>query len=163
MSYSTIIFLSLALLSQCHADLIADLCTKYNNPSICNQALRSDPRSKGADARGLARIALDNSLSATQTSINVAKSVSSPSNKDKIDTCIENFDDAVGNLQEAKPLIPKLDRPNISTLQTKGSTALTDVRTCSEEFGASEPTKLKQATNKAYTFIQLLLIIANTL
>lgn len=163
MSYSTIIFLSLALLSQCHADLIGDLCTKSNNPSLCNQALRSDRRSQGADARGLARIALDNSLSATQASINLAKSLSNPGNKEKIKTCIENFGDAVDNLQEAKPLIPKLDRPNISTLQTKGSTALTDVDTCSEEFGASEPSKLKQATDKAYTFIQLLLIIANTL
>ncbi|XP_041995581.1 pectinesterase inhibitor-like [Salvia splendens] len=163
MSYSTIIFLSLALLSQCHADLIGDLCTKSNNPSLCNQALRSDPRSKGADARGLAGIALDNSLSTTQASINVAKSVSNPGNKEIIDTCVENFGEAVDNLQEAKPLIQKLDRPSISTLQTRGSAALTDVDTCSDEFGASEPSELKQATDKAYTFIQLLLIIINTL
>ncbi|KAL1558391.1 hypothetical protein AAHA92_08866 [Salvia divinorum] len=162
MSYSAIIFVSLALLSQCHADTIDSLCSKSNNPTLCNQVLRADSRSQGADARGFAEIALDNSLSATQASINVAKSVSNAGNKEKIDTCIENFDDAVFNLQEAKPLLRSRDRPDISTIQTKGSAALTDVDTCSEEFGANEPARLKQATDKAYTFIQLLLIIANT-
>ncbi|KAL1542638.1 pectinesterase inhibitor-like [Salvia divinorum] len=163
MSYLTIIFVCLAILSPCQADLIGDFCDRSKNPSLCDQVLRSDPRSNGADARGLAEIVLENAISATQASINVAKSVSNPGNQGIIDTCIEVFSDAVGTLQECKPLIPKRDRFSIGTLQTKGSAALTDVNTCSDEFGANEPPQLTQASARAYTFVQLLLIIANTL
>ena len=165
MSYSAKIFLSLALLSQCHADLIGDLCTKSDYPSLCNQALRSDPRSKGANARGLAVIAVDNSLSTIQASINVVKSLSNPGNKRTIDTCIEVFGVSVDHLHEAKLLIPKQDRYSIGTLQLIGSAGLTNIDTCSEEFafrGASIPSELKQATDKAFAFFQLLLIIVNT-
>ncbi|XP_057782316.1 pectinesterase inhibitor-like [Salvia miltiorrhiza] len=163
MSSFAIIFVSLALLSQCKADLIGDFCKKSNNPSLCSKTLSSDPRSKAANARALAEIALENAVSATQASIRVAKSVANPGNKAIIDTCVETFGDAVETLQECKPLIPKQDRPSIDTLRTKGSAALTDVDTCSDEFGAKEPSQLKQASDKAYTFVQLLLIIANTL
>ncbi|XP_047979595.1 pectinesterase inhibitor-like [Salvia hispanica] len=163
MSYLTIIFVCLAILSQCQADLIGDFCTRSNNPSLCGQVLRSDPRSNGADARGLAKIALENAVSATQASIDVAKKVSNPSIKGIIDTCIEVFGDAVDTLNQSKPLIPKQDRGSISSLRTKGSAALTDVNTCSDEFGANEPPQLTQASARAYTFVQLLLIIANTL
>lgn len=157
-----IIVISLALLSQCQADLIGNLCAKSNNPSLCSQTLRSDPRSKGANARTLAGIALDKAVSTTQASISVAKTVSSPGIKGKIDTCIEVFGDALDTLQECKPLIPRLDRISISDLQTKGSAALTDVDTCGDDFGANEPPQLKQASAKAFTFVELLLIIVNT-
>ncbi|KAH6764948.1 hypothetical protein C2S52_013954 [Perilla frutescens var. hirtella] len=162
MSSFAIIFVALALVSQCEADLISGFCSKSNNPSLCDQTLRSNPRSRGADARGLANITLGNALSATQALVRVAKSVSNPTNKEIIDTCIENFDDASDNLKECKALIQKKDKASIGTLVTEASAALTDVDTCSDEFGAKEPPQLKQATAKAYTFVQLLLIIANT-
>lgn len=162
-SFVIILVVSLGLLSTCQGDLIGDLCSKSNNPPLCNQVLRSDPRSQGQNGRVLAQIALERAESATKDSINVAKSVGNPSNKEKIGTCIENFNDAVDNLEESKPLLQRRDRPSIGDLQTKGSAALTDVDTCSDEFGAGEPPQLKAASDKAYTLVQLFLIIVNTL
>ncbi|KAH6766408.1 hypothetical protein C2S52_017391 [Perilla frutescens var. hirtella] len=149
------------LLSKCEGDLIGDLCSKSNNPSLCNQVLRSDPRSGRSDARGLAEIAVDNAESSTKAAINVAKSVVNGGNKNNIDTCIENFNNAVDNLEESKPLIRKGDRGSVSDLQTKGSAVLTDLDTCADDF-PNEPTQLTQATAKAYTISQLFLIIVNT-
>lgn len=163
MSSLITIFLSLALLSQCQADLIGDICAKANNPSLCTQTLRSDPRSSGANARTLAGIALEKAVSATQASVSVAKSLSNPKIKAKIDTCIEVFGDAIDTLQECKPLLPRADPVSKSDLQTKGSAALTDVDTCSDDFGSDEPAQLKQASAKAYTLVEVFLIIVNTL
>ncbi|KAG6403594.1 hypothetical protein SASPL_135820 [Salvia splendens] len=152
--------LAVALLNKCQADLISDFCVKSNNPTLCTNTLRSDPRSKGADARGMATIAIKKAEEATQASINVAKSLLNSGNKEIISTCIENFSSAVANIKECESL---LNRRDIGTLRSIGSTALTDVGTWSDEFGANEPPKLKEASGKADTFVQLLLIIANSL
>ncbi|KAL1541104.1 pectinesterase inhibitor-like [Salvia divinorum] len=151
---------AVALLSKCEADLIGDFCLKSNNPTLCTNTLRSDPLSKGADARGLATIAIKKAEEATLASINVAKSISNIGNKGVISTCIENFSNAGANLKECESLINKRD---VGTLRSTGSASLTDISTCSDEFGGKEPPQLKEATGKAYTFVQLLLIIANTL
>lgn len=160
MSSFIIIFVSLAILGQCQGDLIGDICSKSNNGALCREALRSAPA--GANARGLAAVAVAKAASATTDAINVAKSVQNPGNKEIINTCIENFDDAVDNLDQCKPLISFPGRSKISDLQTKASAALTDVDTCSDEFGAKEPSNLKDASAKAYTLVQLVLIIVNT-
>ena len=155
-----IVALAVALLNKCQADLIDDFCVKSNNPTLCTNTLRSDPRSKGADARGLATIAIKKAEEATRASINVVKSLLNSGNKEIISTCIENFSSAVTNLKECESL---LNRRDIGTLRSIGSAALTDVGTCSDEFGANEPAKLKEASGKADTFVQLLLIIASAL
>ncbi|KAG6435148.1 hypothetical protein SASPL_100016 [Salvia splendens] len=160
MSYLAIIFVCLAILSQCQADLIGDFCTRSSNPSVCGQVIRFDPRSNGADARGLAEIALENAVSDTQASIDVAKTVSNPSNKGIIDTCIEVFGDALDTLNQCKLLIPKQDRSSISSLRTKGSAALTDVNTCNDEFGANEPPQLTQASARPIHCKNMLVLCA---
>ncbi|KAH6831758.1 hypothetical protein C2S53_008377 [Perilla frutescens var. hirtella] len=159
--FVVIFVVSLGLLSKCEGDLIGDLCSRSNNPSLCNQVLRSDPRSGGSDARGLAEIAVENAESSTKSAINVAKSVVNGGNKNNIDTCIENFNNAVGTLEDSKPLIRKGDRGSIGDLKTKGSAVLTDLNTCADDF-PNEPTQLKEATARAYTISQLFLIIVNT-
>lgn len=142
--------LAVALLSICQADLIGDFCAKSNNPTLCTNTLRSDPRSKGADARGLATIAIGKAQEATRASINVAKSLLNSGNKGIISTCIENFSNAVANLKECETQLNKRD---IGTLRSIGSAALTDIGTCSDEFGAKEPPQLKEASGKADTFV----------
>ncbi|KAI3460139.1 hypothetical protein Pfo_016802 [Paulownia fortunei] len=153
----------LVFLCNCQADLIGDVCSKSSNPSLCNQALRSDPRSRGADLRGLGQIIIEKARAATQATINVAKSVANGSNKGKANTCMETCNDAKHSLNDCQKLLKAHDRSSISTLKSAGAAALTDVGTCDDEFGATEPPKLKQASRKAQDLIDVLLVIANGL
>ncbi|KAI3465247.1 hypothetical protein Pfo_021910 [Paulownia fortunei] len=156
--------LSLAfLLCVCQADLIADVCSKSVNPSLCTQVLTSDPRSRGADLRGLGQIIIEKAKAATQDTINVAKSVSGGGNEQKSSTCVETCGDAIDNLNQSSSLLKASGGRSISDLQTKGSAALTDVSTCDDEFGESEPAKLKDASRRAQDLIDVLLVIANSL
>lgn len=158
-----LILFSLVLLGKCQCDLVEDFCSKSINPYTCNLFLRANPRSKDADARGLAEIAIQNAVADTGICIKVAKSEANPSNRQIINTCIENFDNAIDNLNNCMELVKKRDKSSIATLKTRGSAALSDVATCGDEFGKREPPRLKDATDKAFVFAQLLLIIANTL
>lgn len=159
-----ITFVSLALLlSTCHAYLISDFCSKSINPSLCNQVAGSDPRTKGADAASLAAIAIEKAEAALRASVSVAKSVTSRSNKQIIDTCIENFDEAASNLKECKELINRRSWASARALESKGAAAMSDIETCSDEFGEKEPRQLKEATEKANALVELLLIIIKSL
>ncbi|CAL9009273.1 unnamed protein product, partial [Prunus brigantina] len=56
--------LTLFVLSQSRVSVNADLveCRKTTNYGLCVSSLKSDPRSSTADVKGLARIALDQTL-----------------------------------------------------------------------------------------------------
>ncbi|KAI3465248.1 hypothetical protein Pfo_021911 [Paulownia fortunei] len=155
--------LSLAFLCNSQADLIGDVCSKSINPSLCNRSLRSDPRSRGADLRGLGQISIDNAKAATQTTLKVANSLASGPDREKAKTCVETCGDAIDNLNQCRGLLNGRSRRSISDLQTKGSAALTDISTCDDEFGGSEPAKLKQASRRAQDLVDVLLVIANRL
>lgn len=164
MSNLIITFVSLALLLiTCQANLLSDFCSKSINPSLCNQVAESDPRTKGADAVGLAAIAIEKAEAAIRASANVAKSVTSRSNKQIIDTCVENFGEAASNLKECKALINKRSWVTARTLESKAAAAMTDIDTCNDEFGEKEPRQLKEATEKANAMVGLLLIISKSL
>ncbi|GFQ02579.1 pectinesterase inhibitor [Phtheirospermum japonicum] len=119
----------------CEADLINDVCSKATNPRLCNQALRSDTRSKGADLRGLAEIIIQKSQAAIRVAKRVAKSVQTSENKPIIDTCIETQNDANDTLNDCmkllKQAIRKIDK---DTLNIQASAAMTDVGTCDDGF-----------------------------
>ncbi|KAL8490175.1 hypothetical protein ACS0TY_025417 [Phlomoides rotata] len=80
-SFLLFICLTLAFFSSSQADLIGDICSKSVNPTLCNSSLRSDPRSRGADLRALANIAIDQSIAATTATVNVATSLESGPSK----------------------------------------------------------------------------------
>ncbi|KAK4486825.1 hypothetical protein RD792_006583 [Penstemon davidsonii] len=153
----------LAFVYNIQADLISDVCSKSTNPTLCNQALRSDPRSRGADLISLGQIAVAKARDASLATLNVAKSLASGATKGKAESCIENCKDAIFNLNDCSTLLKRFNRGSISDLQTKGSAALTDIDTCDDDFGSTEPPKLKQASQTAQDLIDTTLVIFNRL
>ncbi|GFP97298.1 pectinesterase inhibitor [Phtheirospermum japonicum] len=158
-SFFLLATLSLSLVCICQADLISDVCSKTINPSLCTQTLKSNPSAPKADLRGLGQIIIPIAKAATQNVITISKSIGGPI----ADTCIETSTDAIDNLDECVGYLKKSDKASISDLQTKASAASTDVGTCDDEFGDSEPAKLKAASQKAQDLISVLLAIANKL
>lgn len=51
-------------------DLIHQVCQKTSNPSLCESTLKSDPKSEGADTKGLAHITSDKSLESANETLN---------------------------------------------------------------------------------------------
>ncbi|KAL7154951.1 hypothetical protein ABFS83_03G039100 [Erythranthe nasuta] len=156
-----ILSLSLLFIS-CEADLIGTVCAKSVNPSLCTNILRSDPRARTADLRGLGQISVEKAKAATQDTISAAKSVGG-SGKPAAETCVSVCGDAIDNLNQCSAYLKASGRARIGDLQTKGSAALTDVSTCDDEFGDSEPANVKQASRKAQDIIDMLLVVANSL
>ncbi|KAL2471548.1 PMEI domain-containing protein [Abeliophyllum distichum] len=156
-----LVTLALVLLCGCQADLVNDICSASTNPSICNQVLRSDPRSQIAkNLRDLGQIVIDKSLEGTQATLKVVNSLGKGP---EASTCVENCEDAIDSLNDCKNLIKSFNKIDISTLQTTASAALTDVDTCDDNYGEKEPLQLQQATQRAKGLIDVILVIANRL
>ncbi|KAL0322984.1 UNVERIFIED_CONTAM: hypothetical protein Sangu_1917700 [Sesamum angustifolium] len=117
-----------------------------------------------SDPRADAQAAVQQSIAATQAVIQAAKSVLNGGNKEIVKTCIETSNDAIGNLNDVKSLLPRArDALSIDTLKTRASAAVSNVGTCDDEFGAREPPQVKAATQKAIALISRLLQILNQL
>ncbi|KAL6511218.1 hypothetical protein OROHE_020587 [Orobanche hederae] len=141
---------------------ISRICSMSRNSIVCYRALMSDPRSSYNDIKILGEIIIYKSQAATQAAINVTKSVENNDNKEIIETCIETQNDAKDMLKECLVLLEKAryDEPSKSALNNAASAALTDVGTCDDEFGSSEPPKLKRASRYAQDLIDVLLVIS---
>ncbi|KAL7127592.1 hypothetical protein ABFS83_14G263300 [Erythranthe nasuta] len=145
------------------ADLISKVCTTARNPSLCNQVLRSDPRSKGSDLAGLGAIIVEKGKDAVKAATNVIKSIP-PVGRAKggvTDTCIELFTDAVDYLNDCKQNLRSRDR---DALRRNASGALVGVETCDDGFtedGGVEPPEAARADRRAEDIIQVLLVIAS--
>ncbi|CAI9775829.1 unnamed protein product [Fraxinus pennsylvanica] len=159
-----LVSLALVLLCGCLADLVDDICSANIIPSLCNQVLRSDPRSQRAKTpRDLGPIALNMALEGTKATL---KAVQSVGKGPIVDTCIEVIEDAIDNLNGCRPLLDATDRSKISDLQTHTSTALSDVSTCDDSYdegGVNEPPQISQASKRAQVIIDILINIANRL
>ncbi|CAI9771385.1 unnamed protein product [Fraxinus pennsylvanica] len=153
-----LVSLALVLLCGCQADLVDDICSVSTNPSLCNQILRSDPRTPGAkNLRELGKIALDKALEGTKATRLAVKSLGKGPTAS---TCVKVCQDAINNLNECRNLLRASD---ISALQTKVSVALTDVQTCDDTYEGKEPPQINQATQRAKELIGIFLIIASRL
>ncbi|KAL6504309.1 hypothetical protein OROGR_026232 [Orobanche gracilis] len=157
-------FITLTFTHTCVAQtrLISYICSKSRNSDTCFRALMSDPRSSHGDIKILGEIIIEKSQAATQAAINVTKSVENNDNKEIIETCIETQNDAKDMLKECLVLLEKAsyDEPSKSSLNNAASAALTYVGTCDDEFGSSEPPKLKRASRYAQDLIDVLLVIS---
>lgn len=145
------------------ADLIGDICSKSANPSFCDKILRSDPRARGSDLKTLGKIAVGKASSATGDAIKAVKSSSNKSNKEIVSTCVETFNSAIDNLKEAGKLLSFGGGVRKADLQAKASAALTDITTCDDEFGGSEPPPVAQSSKNAQDSVSVLLAIVNRL
>lgn len=157
----------LMLWCRCEADLIANVCSKSINPSLCTQALESDPRSRGADLRGLGQIIVEKSAAATNDTMGAVKSVSGANDTGAVDVCMETCTDALDDLSDCSQLLKAGGSASKADLQTKASAAITNVQTCDDEFqeeeGGAEPPQVKEASNRAKDLIDVFLVIANSL
>ncbi|CAI9753504.1 unnamed protein product [Fraxinus pennsylvanica] len=139
------------------ADLIGDFCSTVRDPSFCNKALRSDRRSAKADVRGLGQIALDKAIASAKTTLKLAKELG---NGELPSTCAEVCSDAIDNLNECQGLLRGNDK---ESLNVEASAALDDLATCDDEYGAKEPTNLKNASQTTQGLISIILAVSNRL
>ncbi|KAL6527332.1 hypothetical protein OROGR_016422 [Orobanche gracilis] len=156
--------IALTLTSTCVAqpDWITHICSKSRNFHLCYDALTSDPRSSYQVVKILGQIIIYKSQAAIQAVTNVTKSVENNDNRQIIETCIETQNDAKDMLKECLVLLEKAryDKPSKSALNNAASAAMTNVGTCDDEFGSSEPPKLKRASRYAQDLIDVLLVIS---
>lgn len=149
-------------------NLISLICSKSINPPLCLKALKSDPRSAQANLRGLGQISIDLAqASAKETSRMIellAKNTTNRRLKGQYETCTENYDDAISNLDDAKNFLKSDD---FESLNVYASAVVTDADTCEDSFvespGTVEPQQLKQANKNLEDFANIILVIANRL
>ncbi|KAK4420928.1 hypothetical protein Salat_2043300 [Sesamum alatum] len=154
--------LLLLLLNTCQAhDLIADVCSESDNPSLCIRILRSDSQSSEAHIPTLCEIIVQKALASIQVALNVAKSLSKGTDKEKCDVCAKNYSNAIDNLRECQVLLKMNDMSSISTiLQKRVSKIRIDITTCDAEFGGNQPPMLKAANRKCRGITSMLLVFS---
>lgn len=155
---ATTLFFTLLCFSQAN-NLIAQICSKAVNPSLCTQVLTSDPRSSQADLRGLGHVILEKSATATSDVVSIVKSLGGGA----ADVCVETCGSSIDDLHKCSDLLDSCGGASCKgDLQTLGSAAHTNVVTCDDAFGGGGPQKLKEATKRAQDLIDVFLVIANS-
>lgn len=150
-------------------DLIGEICRKVQKPTICNRALRTDPRSQGASLVTLGQIAVERSLVAAHATLEIAKSHESGRNTALAEVCIVTAGDSADLLNQCLSLLKSFEskapitKSRIMDLQTYGSAALNDMTTCDDEYGTEQPANLQKATHHTKGLIDVALVIFNTL
>ncbi|KAI3696576.1 hypothetical protein L6452_28960 [Arctium lappa] len=141
------------------ADLINRICELTNDPSLCSNSFRSDPRSTNANLTILGRISIKNA----QKSAKVAKKLIHKASKSGNYTeCLSIYDDAISNLKKCKKAFKSHDYGQLSTLV---SGAMTDASMCDGSFGrgVQGPPQLKFASIKLQVLCNIILVISNVL
>ncbi|XP_058211882.1 pectinesterase inhibitor-like [Rhododendron vialii] len=154
------LFLSIGLST---SDLISEVCSKTQNPSLCLQALRSDRRSARADLKGLALISIDIAESNAKQTANqlipaLSKRATSPELRGRYDTCAKNYKDTIDNLNKARTALNARD---IRTFFAMASAALDGLDNCEDSFEGppAEPKQLRDANNKLKGLCSIILAI----
>ncbi|XP_047956571.1 pectinesterase inhibitor-like [Salvia hispanica] len=159
LSLISTLFLTLLYFSQAN-DLINKICSQATNPSLCNQALGSDPRASRADLAGLGQIALEKSAAADRDVVSIVKSSGGGG---AADVCVETCGRSINDLNKCSDLLRSCGGASCKgDLQTRGSAASANVVTCEDAFGRGGPARLMGATKRARELINVFLVIANS-
>ncbi|XP_059630022.1 pectinesterase inhibitor-like [Cornus florida] len=146
--------------------LINSICSSTHNPSLCVQSLKSDPRTASADLKGLGGISIDiaqsNAKSTYNMILSLIKRTTDPKLKGRYDTCRENYDDSISDLDESRQLLKSGD---YAGLNIHASAALDGGETCNDNFEGppAEPAQLKQANQRLEDLCSIILVISNRL
>nr|XP_027082311.1 LOW QUALITY PROTEIN: pectinesterase inhibitor-like [Coffea arabica] len=169
-SLLALFFICLSILSNlftsAEADLISDVCTASKNPQFCANSLRSDPRSRRADLKGLGQIAIDlatKSAKSTKTLVDSLKQNATDTRlKGIYDSCSENYGDSIDDLGEATSLLKSGDYLGVNL---RASAALDDADTCDDNFKDAKlgTTNLADASQNVQNLCDIILVIANRL
>ncbi|KAF3439749.1 hypothetical protein FNV43_RR18027 [Rhamnella rubrinervis] len=120
-------------------DLVSETCKQTLYSQVCESSLRSDPQSEISDLRGLAAIALNLSIAHavhTLSYINNLKSEAAGNETDFLisgclSDCVEEYSDAIQNLQDSKQ---SLNDKSYDTMNSLVTAAMTDSDTCEDGF-----------------------------
>ncbi|CAH9080381.1 unnamed protein product [Cuscuta europaea] len=160
-------FLVALITRNVNADLIDTVCAKTQHPPICQKALRSDPRSKNADLKGLGFISIDITTDKAKSGKTLVQSLmgksTDPKEKSALSSCLENYGDSIDTLGECPDLLKSGDYNGVNV---KASSALDDIGTCDdgfEDLGKPEPAQLKDASFNAQAVCEIILVISNLL
>ncbi|WRX33657.1 Pectinesterase inhibitor domain - like 10 [Theobroma cacao] len=119
-------------------DLVSNACSHTQFYEVCVSTLKSDPQNEKSDIRGLADIALNVSTAYGMETLSHINSLKfSPGNYTPfasrcLSDCMEEYSDAVDNLQESAQA---LRTKSYTTVNTLVAAAMTDSDTCEGGFG----------------------------
>ncbi|MCD7464779.1 hypothetical protein HAX54_053408 [Datura stramonium] len=139
--------------------LISDSSRKH-------KLIKEDPRSKGANPEGLMNISIDLSQKNATFVYNVVstllKQATDPKLKLRYTLCLENFKDAINNLEKLPGLLKSKDYYSLSA---HASAAIGDPSTCDNRFlePPAETPQLKDASDKLRGLIDVILVLVNFL
>ncbi|CAH9129563.1 unnamed protein product [Cuscuta epithymum] len=167
---STLLFIATFFTFACTnvtADLVGRICVKARRPDTCTRALRSDPRTKTADMKELATIAIEVSMKHAKTSHalveSLLKGAKNPESKSRYSSCLDNYEDSVEALGRCLDFLKVKD---YGSLDSYASAALDFPETCDQDFedaAARESGKLKAASTKLQDLCDVVLIVSSKL
>ncbi|KAL3505587.1 hypothetical protein ACH5RR_030969 [Cinchona calisaya] len=154
-------------LAKAGGDLINDVCSESRNPPSCIKALHSDPRSASADLKGLAKISINLSTKSAKSTWKLVdalkKNATNKSLKEIYDSCLENYDEAIYDLDDCTRLLGSGDFQGVNL---RASAAMAYAGTCDDNFREAqitEPPQLVDASNNLQDLSSILLVISHLL
>lgn len=166
-SYTILLVLSLFTTSS-SADLFGIVCSGTLKPPTCFKVINSIPGAAQAkDLKSLAQITIAYAISNGANTQNYIKSLASsatnPRLKEDYISCSENYDDAVGSLQEAQEYLKKGNFPTVAFRATAGMTAVDDCEDGFKSPPTTDPSQLPSRNEYFDTLCIIILRIANKL
>lgn len=136
-----LVFVNLLVTIADSGALVVEVCKEIDDTNFCIQALQSDPRTiKATNLKDLAPISVDlaytNATSSVSKIESLIKQTTDPNLKEILNSCLENFEDAVENLESAKEDV-KVD--NYSNANMRAHYSYSNALECEDLF-KNEPT-----------------------
>ncbi|GMH04131.1 hypothetical protein Nepgr_005970 [Nepenthes gracilis] len=145
-------------LDQAAEDLLDLACNHTLYSDICVSSLRSDPRSKTSDLKGLAGIALDLSIAQGRGILSRVQKLSSGTSSNYSDRASESFADCVNEysdaLEDLSETISALREGSCDTLNVLVSGAMTSGQTCEDSLEDSSE-RISPVANDSQYFYKL--------
>ncbi|CAL1377865.1 unnamed protein product [Linum trigynum] len=143
------------------------LCEKSINHTFCLNFLNSTAGIPAADLLGAGEITLNASLHEAQDTRNYVKTLVGqttidPKQKQSYETCLDNYDVAIGAISEAKASLLSGD---YETANIEISAAQTDSDTCNDEVkgAAAAAAELVERNDYLFNVLDVALVITNKL
>ncbi|OWM88010.1 pectinesterase inhibitor-like [Punica granatum] len=149
-------------------DLLGSICSGTLDPPFCSKVIKDIPEAAQAsrlDSLGQAAIPFAHSKG-EETHKYVQSLVGSATNprlKENYGSCADNYNEAVGILEEAQGMFKSKDYPGVSI---RASACMTEVDTCKESFkesGTTDPSQLPQKNEYFNMLCVIILRVANKL
>lgn len=147
-------------------DVLSTVCSKTKNPSLCLQTLKADPRAATGDLKGLCQVSIDLALAKAKDTKNYIGSLigqsNGPSLKEKYLSCSENYENSIGDLQDATGLLNSGDYNGVNL---HASAAMTETDDCEENFKEPpfDPSQLPKRDEDFDFLCSIILVISNLL